>query len=78
MMAGIVSTLIFAMVPSISGLWLSMVPTAALGHTFLVLKAVLSDHFRSTKVALTCAKRAMLLGRAPLFASSSTTDAHEH
>jgi hypothetical protein len=65
LVAGITGTLLFGSMDSLSGLWLSMLPTALFSHQFLVLKAVVSDWAESTGASAAARGEAMgILGTA--------------
>jgi len=61
LLAGIMSTIIFGLVDSLQGLWLSMLPSALLSHQFLVLKALSSDWAQA--VGFTAAQRGAVMGQ---------------
>ena len=61
LLAGILSTIIFGLVDSLQGLWLSMLPSALLSHQFLVLKALSSDWAQA--VGFTAAQRGAVMGQ---------------
>ena len=46
-MASMAGTILFGTIDSLSGLWLAMLPGALFGHTFVIMKAYLSDHARA-------------------------------
>lgn len=65
LVAGIAGTFLFGSMDSLSGLWLSMLPTALFSHQFLVLKAVVSDWAESTGASAAARGEAMgILGTA--------------
>lgn len=64
--ASMSSTMLFAVATDQQGLWISMVPGALLGQSFIVWKALLADHAKAANIPM--ANRAGALGRLGLAA----------